>query len=96
MVMAMVSGLHAVASSVLALELFIQTGPSCPRSSEPCQSQPWRPEAVALSPEPAMCTRAPQVNSFLRSDREFCDEVTAGRCQESGSTALVALVAGVS
>lgn len=36
----------------------------------------------------------PQVNSFLRSDSEFCDAVSAGRCEESGSTALVALVAG--
>ena len=35
-----------------------------------------------------------QVNSFLRSDHEFCEAVCAGRCQESGSTALVALVAG--
>lgn len=34
------------------------------------------------------------VNSFLRSDHEFCEAVCAGRCQESGSTALVALVAG--
>ena len=41
-----------------------------------------------------LSTCCAQVNSFLRSDEELHSAVAAGRCGESGSTALVALVSG--